>query len=108
MKIEQPEAIALAAQSLELELKGIDHAAWKEMLAARISDLINHDFQKLVNTLYRIDVDEIKLKKWLEENPDEPAGQVIATLMIERQIEKIKTREQIKKKDGPIAGEEAW
>ncbi len=108
MKKEQPEAIQLAAHSLELTLKDSDHAAWKEMLAARISELISHDFQKLVNILYRMDVSETRLKKLLEENPNEPAGQVIATLMIERQAEKIRSREIFKKKDGPVTGEEAW
>ena len=63
------------------------------LLAGYINDLIKNDFQKLVRYLYRIDVSEPKLKSLLHQNPQEDAGNIIAALIIERQEQKIKTRQ---------------
>jgi hypothetical protein len=62
----------------------------KAELATYINDLIVHDFNKLISILYRIDVDEEKLKRVLKENKDKDAGIVIAELIIERQSQKRK------------------
>jgi hypothetical protein len=62
------------------------------ILAARINTLIVDDFNRLVQLLYRIDVDEEKLKKLLRENSTTDAGLLIAGLIIRRQWEKIETR----------------
>lgn len=78
-----------------------------EKLAVFINDLINHDFQKLVNILYRVDVNEKKLKQLLKENPGSDAGRIIAELIIERQIQKIKSRRE-NKKQNDISDEEKW
>ena len=39
----------------------------KERLTDYINDLINHNFNKLVNLLYKIDVSESRLKQLLDE-----------------------------------------
>lgn len=49
-----------------------------------INDCIQHDFNKLVQLLYRIDVFEEKLKYILELNPNEDAAKLIAAVIIER------------------------
>lgn len=59
-----------------------------------INDLILNDFQKLIAILYKIDVDEKKLKRILRENTGTDAGEIIATLIIERELQKIETRKQ--------------
>jgi hypothetical protein len=65
---------------------------------ARLEELINHllnnDFEKLINILYRIDVSESKLKKLLKENPGINASSIIAGMIIERQLQKIRSRGQ--------------
>ncbi len=66
------------------------------MLAEKINDLLNHDFQKLVSILYRMDISESKLRILLRENPDKDAGLIIAHLMIEREAMKIKSRNESK------------
>lgn len=62
------------------------------ILAARINTLITDDFNRLIQLLYRIDVNEEKLKKLLRENSTTDAGVLIAGLIIRRQWEKIETR----------------
>jgi hypothetical protein len=81
---------------------------FQHKLVAYIHDLINHDFEKLVNILYRLDVSESKLKNLLASSPQTDAGLIIAQLIIERQAEKIKTRKQYRGQDTNISDEEKW
>jgi hypothetical protein len=77
-------------------------------LSVYINTLIKDDFDKLITYLYRIDVNELKLKSLLQQNADEDAGNIIATLIIERQLQKIKTREEFKQKNNDFDAEEKW
>jgi hypothetical protein len=79
----------------------------KEKLSAYINHLIQTDFQKLVNILYRADINESELKRLLKENPDKDAGQMIAELITERQQQKINTRQQYRG-DATIPDDEKW
>lgn len=81
----------------------------KEKLAVFIHDLINHDFNKLVSILYRVDINETRLKKLLEQNPSEDAGLMIAELIIERQTQKMHSREHFRQKgENSIDENEKW
>lgn len=93
---------------LGIILKERDPSFGKELLAEKINELINNDFQKLVLILYRMDVSEIKLKQLLNENAGTNAAVIIAELMIERQAEKIRSREQFSKRDENISDDEKW
>ena len=64
----------------------------KKELALYINDLLLHDFEKLVQLLYRIDVPEKQIRKVLEENKEKDAGDLLAELLIKRQEEKIALR----------------
>jgi len=64
-----------------------------QALAVHLNDMIVHNFSQLITALYRIDVSEQKIRQTLKENPDANAGRIIAHLIIERQKQKIKTRE---------------
>ena len=77
-------------------------------LGSYINQLIQTDFQKLIMLLYRIDVSEVKLTQLLKVQPQENAGKIIADLVIERQLQKIKTREQFKQQDNNFSEEEKW
>ncbi len=79
-----------------------------EKLAAYINELVNHDFAKLVGWLYRLDVSEKKLKESLKDNAAADAGVIIADLIIERQLKKIKSRKEFKQNGENIADEEKW
>lgn len=78
------------------------------VLADKINDLFENDFQKLISILYRMDIDENKLRSLLSENQGTDAGILIAQLMIEREVQKIKTREQYRKKDDKQDENEKW
>ena len=82
-------------------------AAFKEKLAAYINELINHDLEKLVHILYRLDVSEQKLKATLVSSSTD-AGLLIAQMIIERQQQKIKTREDLRQQNSNISDEEKW
>ena len=86
----------------------ISSSELEEQLAAYINKLIEKDFEKLVSLLYRLDVSENKLKNLLKLNAGENAGMIIAQLIIERQLEKIKSRKHFSTKDDPAEGEEKW
>jgi len=82
-------------------------AVFKEKLSAYINQLINDDFEKLVHILYRLDVSEQKLRSALATSSSD-AGMIIAQMIIDRQSEKIKTREQYRQRNANIDDEEKW
>ncbi len=73
-----------------------------------INSLILHHFEQLVSLLYRIDVSEAKIKLLLQQQPGEDAAKIIASLIIERQLQKIKTRQQFSQRDNDFDGAEKW
>lgn len=82
-------------------------AALQERLAVEIDHLIQADFHRLIAFLYRLDISERKLKQSLEENTDQDAGTLIAGLVMERQLEKFRTRQQFKSQED-IPEEDRW
>ncbi|MEK7198802.1 MAG: hypothetical protein AAB212_02630 [Bacteroidota bacterium] len=76
-------------------------------LAAWVNDMIQRDFTGLLNLLYRLDINEAKLRKMLDEIQHEDAGKIIAALIIERQLQKIKSKQQFKQADD-IPEEDKW
>ena len=105
----EKEIISDINQSLEISLPGsISLEELKQKLTLHINHLINHDFEKLVFYLYRIDVDETKMKRLLEQKEGENAAGLIADLIIERQIQKIKSRQQFRQRDNDIDEDEKW
>jgi hypothetical protein len=96
-------------QSLELSLpETISLEELKQKLSLYVNYLINHDFEKLVFYLYRIDVNEAKMKQLLEQREGEDAPGLIADLIIERQLQKIKSRQQFRQRDSNIDENEKW
>ena len=107
MTLVSTDLIPALRQSLDINLPDdISSESLNEHLCYHINQLIQHDFQKLVSMLYRIDINEEKLKYLLKENADKDAASIIADLIIERQMQKIKYREQFKQWD--IDDDEKW
>ncbi len=95
-------------QSLEISLPDtISLDELKQKLSIHINDLINHDFEKLVFYLYRIDVNESKMKHLLDQREGENASELIADLIIERQLQKIESRKNTATNKN-IPDEEKW
>lgn len=91
----------------ENKLMGIESYSW-DQLVAFVNELITQDFNQLLTLLYRLDINEKKLKQTLADHPDQNAGELIAKLIIDRQEEKKKSREAFKQKDWEGSEEERW
>ena len=79
----------------------------REALAVWVNDLIQQDLNELIRLLYRIDISESRLKFLLHEKVGEDAAFIIADLIIERQLQKIKSRQQFRQPP-PDNEEERW
>jgi uncharacterized membrane protein YcaP (DUF421 family) len=89
-------------------LPSASKAQIEAILAERINYLIINDFNWLVQALYRIDINEKKLEALLKENTKANAGNIIAALVIDRQLEKIKSRQKYRREDNDIEEDELW
>ena len=100
------EIVHIVNQSFDLETT---ESNFVNFLTDKINYLIIHDFNKLIYILYRADINETKLNNLLAENKKEDAGKIIAALFIQRQLEKIKSKEAFNSKDfNTDDGEERW
>ncbi len=79
----------------------------KADLSKAINYLIETDFYSLIQLLYRIDINENKLKETLRNNTDKNAGDIIADMIIERQQQKQVLRNMFKQQNKP-SDEDAW
>lgn len=81
---------------------------WRQQLIAQVNHLIQADFNRLISSLYRLDVSETKIKNLLQQNPGADAAVIITDLIIERQLQKIKSRRQFSRRDDNINEEDRW
>ena len=82
----QEELIDIISRDMGIDLPPQpDIPALRHAVNEAVNYLIQHDFNRLVNILYRVDLDEQKLKFLLQENVGEDASLVITNLIIERQ-----------------------
>lgn len=63
----------------------------RETLVNAFAYLVDNDFPKLVQILYKADVDQYKLKELLENVEGKSSAEVIADAYIARQMAKIET-----------------
>lgn len=94
-------------QSLNTSIDATSLEELRKKLSAYINQLINTDFEKLISLLYRIDVNETKLRCLLDASEGRNAAQLIADLIIERQLQKIESRKNSKPEDD-IPEDERW
>lgn len=90
------------------DIKAADDVAFKNRLAVFINELINKDFDRLVGILYRLDVNEKKLKELLAQNQLSDAGLIIAESIIERQKQKVVSRKKFSGSATDIPEDEKW
>ena len=101
--------VTLINNELALELpETISINELQQQLSAYINQLINQDFEKLIYYLYRIDIHEGKLRQLLQDHEGENAAAIIAQLIIDRQLQKIKSRAEFNSPSGNESDEEKW
>jgi hypothetical protein len=82
----QPENLLVR---LTAQLSVMEQADIRQGLIDQINYLLLNDFNRLVQLLYRVDVNEEKLKRLLQDQPQTDAAVIIADLLIQRQKEKM-------------------
>lgn len=68
-------------------------------LTEKMRDLLDKNYNLLINTLYRIDISERKLAELFSSKNKESIPERLADLIIERQIEKIEFRRRYRQGD---------
>ena len=102
-----PEDVIIKSISTEFNLKKLHPDDFMKDLSEAINYLIENDFSRLVQILYRMDISESGLKKMLAEHTESDAGCTIAALIIEREGQKELSRKKFKS-DNDIPEEEKW
>jgi hypothetical protein len=67
---------------------------FRKYLTEKMKDMLDKNYNLLINTLYRIDISEKKLAGLFSSKNKESIPQKLADLIIERQIEKINFRKR--------------
>jgi hypothetical protein len=96
------------ARQLEINEKNETNELRRELLITRVNELLQNEFNKLIAILYRLDINEERLRLLLQQNPNDDAATIITDLIIERQLQKMKSREQFRKNDSEIDEDEKW
>ena len=109
MNMNENESTLVSELSNKLEIDLPEKRSLEELklfLSGYIDHLISNNPDKLVSILSRVDVSEKMLKANLQ-NREENASSIMAQMIIERQMEKIKTRERYRSSDD-IAEDDKW
>jgi hypothetical protein len=72
---------------------------FRKYLTEKMRDLLDKNYNLLINTLYRIDISEKKLAELFSSKNKESIPERLADLIIERQIEKIEFRRRYRQGD---------
>ena len=83
-------------QALQSPLTAADKDRLTAQVESYIRFLLDHDFERLVQLLYTIDIDEQKLKKLLQQQPGQDGAAIICMMIVERQLQKQETRRQFR------------
>ena len=92
------QALILANKDFNLDIPSSEVSTaedFQQILGKIIRHLLDNDFERLLNGLYRIDVSEEKVKAAIASQGD--VADKIALLIIEREMKKVVTREKYKK-----------
>ena len=93
--------------NLSDSLQPANNSGIREQIIALVNTLINEDFHSLIQLLYQIDVSENKIRSCLQNDTNKLSADIIADLIIERQLQKIKSRKAFSKND-TFSDEEKW
>ena len=80
------------AESWGIESSGDDIEKLKEILAARVSEMLWKNHSKFMNALYRLDVSERKISEIFKTLSADKQPRALAEAILERELQKAKTR----------------
>ncbi|MSQ78513.1 MAG: hypothetical protein EXR21_02395 [Flavobacteriaceae bacterium] len=91
--------VTLTSTEFELYTEGqLTYEAFHYLLSQKIFKMMNDgNPQRLLQALYRIDVNELKYKEAISRFMGKDLSDHIATLVIEREMQKVKTRAEYRK-----------
>ena len=92
---------------LTSDVVSADPAQLQRELESLVQQLIDRDFPLLMQALYKVDVDEAKLKLALQGDQDDPA-RIIAAMILERWKEKSEARARFRQDESSIPPEDRW
>lgn len=93
------------------DIKNLDELKEESLfrsLSSFINEMLLHHFNELIQLLYRLDIDEQKLRTLLLENRSTDSGDLIARMILQRQEQKIKSRKMFKNNQAGTSEEEKW
>ena len=82
--------LKLESEKSIVEIKHLDEL--KEKLEKIVAYLLDNDFERLLNAMYRLDISEEKFKMTLSGMSGKSISKEITELIIEREVKKIETR----------------
>jgi len=85
--------INFQGEPLPADYESLSRQELKRRLTIYITELLETNFEKLCNMIYRHDVSEVKFNQALTSGGIEIQAENIAELVIERELEKVKTRQ---------------
>ncbi|MDT8392712.1 MAG: hypothetical protein RQ761_02635 [Bacteroidales bacterium] len=90
LQLDESEALTYISDTPDLNF-------FHQKLTQLIRHLLDHDMYRLLNAMYRLDVSEAKFSKAMHSPDRDEAARSIASLVLEREMQKVKTRLHYKK-----------
>jgi hypothetical protein len=94
--------VSLLGQAFELEISAENQQQIKDILVSELIQLILKSPEKLWNILYRIDVNEAKVKQIFSNSEPMLIAPELADLIIERMLQKVQSRMAYKKESPAV------
>jgi hypothetical protein len=85
-------------EQVEFKEGEIEFDRLEDFLTQQVNYLLDHDLNRLLNALYRIDIPENKVKRLLNHSQQGLIARDMAKAIIEREKQKVVTRQQYRPK----------
>lgn len=98
--MEKPDRIDLQKELSKhwgIEPSGED--SWEELkrnLKARLKELLNDEFNQLVNAMYRLDVSEARFNQALSAGNQDAIAEQLTEIVLNRELQRLETRRKYK------------
>jgi hypothetical protein len=98
---EQQQTVALLRRDFELATTGerLSEAELLQLLADEVDHLIERRMEWLLSLMYRMDIDESRVQAAISPLAKEPANVGLARLILERQQQRVRTKQSYKPED---------